>query len=101
MMKTHRQRATRQITENTVRVIREMAIAGRTQTDIAEYLGVSKIAVWRVLNGKEVQLAATQVKRRYDYGTEPPRHQGVASKCMGCGARVFKPCMVCEMRSGR
>ena len=40
-----------------------------------------------------------QGKRLYHYDAQPPRHQGVASRCSGCGGMVQKPCMVCEMRN--
>lgn len=100
-MKTQPATTARKITETTVKLIREMAAKGQTQYDIADALGVSKISVWRVLHGKEVTLAAEPVPRKYEYRPEPPRHQGVPSKCAGCGGKVFKPCMVCEMRIAR
>lgn len=76
--------------------IRRLLAEGQlSQRKIAARLGVSRATVGSIASG-----------RRGIYGNEPKSDPQVFSaydnppeRCAGCGARVYKPCLLCQTRA--
>ncbi len=80
-----------------VEEIRRMLDERLSQRKIAEKLGVSRGTVGAIASG-----------RRGLYGREPSAQHDhfdtlefTAERCAGCGAMVYKPCLLCRARSYR
>jgi len=81
-----------------VQEIRRLLEEGRlSQRKIAAKLGVSRGTIGAIASG-----------RRGIYGKEPGREapdqaciELIAERCAGCGARVYKPCVLCRARAYR
>lgn len=83
------------VTAEQVRAMREAREAGATYRELAQRFGLHHKAVQRICVGRARANAGGPLQPRR------PSHTSTIGRCPECGARVFLPCLLCDLKAGR
>lgn len=74
--------------------IKRLAGEGLSQRAINRATGVSRETIRRILSGAH----AENPLRDTLYDIDNPIFTGPVERCPGCGAKVYMPCLACQVR---
>lgn len=86
--------------ENSVRLVKRLANAGKTHREISKKTKLSRSIIGRITRGEITVASVRSYRDRNEKATyEEPKHEPHAYRCGGCGFLVYyRPCLICRSR---